>query len=1637
MIRSLQKRRRSLSFFLLSVTLLQLTLPLSTYALTSGPSQPEVQSFQPSGATEMVDLFSGDFTYNIPLFELPGPNGGYPFNLSYQAGIGMDQEASWVGLGWSCQPGAMTRQVRGLPDEFKGDDIYTKASILPNVTVGMGLGTSVEVFGGAAELGMGFSIYQNNYKGIGYSIDGTTGFQQSTKGGMTSGLGISINLDTQEGVSINPSLSLSGKVGTIGGTAGYNSKQGLTSIGMSANLNALTRTFKVNGKKQTYHFGALSSHLSLAHPGYTPQISMPMNNLALSATFKAGGSWWAFTFQGYVTGFYNEQRLANDKKRVNTKGYGYLNYQYATTSDLIDFNREKDGPVIKETPNLAMPSQTYDIYSVTGQGIGMMYRPMRNDYGVLFDQDEVSNSNSIGVGVDIAPAMSHVGVNLQLNHAQSTSGRWTDNNQILGGASFNTKDPGHLYEPWYFKVHGEPSAENATTLQALGGDNPVRATLSPAHDNPTVGPMLESRDNPSIPLPPNHVEERKSRSQSVMAITNGELLDASNVEAVSLFKVKYINSAGAEVPFTRTDVKKRNHFAGYTAITTDGLRYVYGIPAYNTYQEEVMFSAKKDPNLTRIGVGNGDGEPNYDVYGTDRFFKKTEMPAYAHSYLLTSIVGPDYVDVTNDGVTSDDLGYWVKFTYKQTADVNAPYKWRDPYTQAHFNEGYRSDLRDDKGSYVYGEKEMWYLARAETKSHIAVFNISARSDARGANYKLQDTNSIMGQYSYQLDAIVLYTRAAGPTAPIKTTRFSYTNDLCPSVENGISGKLTLKKVWFEYGASTRGQFNPYTFNYNNELSAAAIAYNSNAYDRWGNYKPFPPGQPSVNKDFPYADQNPANKAAIDANAAAWSLHDITLPSGGKITVDYESDDYAYVQQKTAMQMMSIVNPYATLAGTPPASSFQLQNGNLKVRFKLEKPIPVAGTNAVTEVKKYLDPSGQLYFKFLMRLVKEPTSLEYISGYVDVADINVASPTSMGLEKLNASDTQYTYGFFTVIKESANGADYNPFSMRAWQHLRANQPNLTRLQSNPDEPWPNPTTSLDDRIGQIKVLGNIGVDIRDIFSGFYRNANDVYGWGKEVLADQSWIRLNSPDKIKYGGGLRVRQVTMTDQWAQDEEGIYGQVYDYTKVENGATISSGVASYEPIIGGDENALHYAKKFTQAVRLRSDNNMFFEYPINESYYPGPQVGYSQVTVMSLPSTALYNAFMISKTGAPWKTLLNATLSDGKSLLPTGTGVSYGTSGKIVHEFYTARDYPIITDETDKLNRQFKLAVPIPLVGSLSITKLSATQGYSIITNDMHGKMKKVSNYRQIKNGDFEPEAMSWVKHNYLSQSKILNSEKVSALLNTLADNGDGTLSVADPTYLGAKCSFRQEVEMFHDMRQLEDNAWGGGASFNLDVLYIPIVVGVVPVPVPTDWPSITKANTTLRTAVTNKAIFRSGILESTEAFDNGSYVKTSNIKWDKLTGGVVVSSVTNDFDQPVYSYSIPAYQQYQGMGAAYQNIGVTFTITSVQKDPIRNDMYRFYPQLPVNVLTPGDEILLYDYNSNFDTVLGSVVYAGNFDSDEMVYTEKPLTAVQYKCMIVRSGYRNQLNVMAGTTTALTDPSIKGTDVIYTKTISVPKAN
>src|ERR1700753_3701756 len=156
--------RRKIAISLLLLLGVNTLLPLSSYALTSGPAQPEAKGFQLATVSDIVDLASGGMKYNIPLMDIDG----YPINLSYQSGSGIDDEASWVGLGWSLNPGAINRQVRGLPDDFSGDNVETDHYVKPKVTVGGRLNAKVEPFGIANLNGsLNFGLFNDSYTGLG------------------------------------------------------------------------------------------------------------------------------------------------------------------------------------------------------------------------------------------------------------------------------------------------------------------------------------------------------------------------------------------------------------------------------------------------------------------------------------------------------------------------------------------------------------------------------------------------------------------------------------------------------------------------------------------------------------------------------------------------------------------------------------------------------------------------------------------------------------------------------------------------------------------------------------------------------------------------------------------------------------------------------------------------------------------------------------------------------------------------------------------------------------------------------------------------------------------------------------------------------------------------------------------------------------------------------------------------------------------------------------------------------------------------------------------------------------------------------------------------------------------------------
>jgi len=186
--------RKSFAFISLFIMMEAILQPTISLALTTGPHQPEYISYEQPGATDMVNLLTGDFAFSLPILEVPGPEGSFSVPLTYNAGIGLEQEASWCGLGFNINVGSITREINQYPDDASGEF----------QTINMQDLTTVRGWTSAA-LGLG-QIGWNNVSGH-YGAISLLGIVNATydNQGLSSGglIGINHNRDRNGGVTFD------------------------------------------------------------------------------------------------------------------------------------------------------------------------------------------------------------------------------------------------------------------------------------------------------------------------------------------------------------------------------------------------------------------------------------------------------------------------------------------------------------------------------------------------------------------------------------------------------------------------------------------------------------------------------------------------------------------------------------------------------------------------------------------------------------------------------------------------------------------------------------------------------------------------------------------------------------------------------------------------------------------------------------------------------------------------------------------------------------------------------------------------------------------------------------------------------------------------------------------------------------------------------------------------------------------------------------------------------------------------------------------------------------------------------------------------------------------------------------------
>jgi hypothetical protein len=1603
--------------------------------LIGGPGQPEMSAFKSIGADNMTDPFSGDFSYNIPLLDV----GGYPVNMFYNSGITMDQDASWLGLGWNINPGTIMRNMRGIPDDFNGKDLITKRqSTRPDKTWGVSAGAGIKLAGYPLGAGMDVNagLSFNNKLGLALEagIHPSLSISKNAQDDKTVSLsfGANLSVNSRSGASLTPSINvgLADKIsetesrsGSLGLSFTQTSRAGITGLHLDASLSKSKDLDKYSSsgfykyKSTSGTEAALSSSISFAYPTVVPSIKTVFTRRSYNLSFSVGGEFYGFNGHGRLAGYSTESWIADKDKETTHQAYGMLNYQKANDNPnaILDFNRANDGVYTPNSPAIAMPVYTYDVFSINGEGTGGSFRATRNDLGYMRDAHIKTRDDAGSLGLDLGFGNTvHGGAEFSYANSPSEVGGWNANN--LAKSVFQFQENDGEKERVYFKNPGEKTIPDAAYQTTIGGENLVRLKMSGNGSGaPMLLPKLVKYDvgknvigEKELTISSVIKQGRDKRSQVISFLTAEEadrigfnkMLYSYNPDTTKIIFGAACNKTGID-SFKRyvgdqplPGDRKAHHISEIDVLGTDGRKYVYGIPVYNTRQVDVSFSVNEGDGNSITGKSEyapGVDDTKDNTKGRDWYMNQEEMPAYTHSFLLSALVSPNYVDVTGDGVTEDDMGDAVKFNYSKSADL---YKWRTPIgktgdrSNASYSEGLKTDNKDDKAHYVYGEREMWYLYTIESKNMVArFFTTTDRED--GKQVLGQNGGIDIGKGMQKLNKICLYSKGdlmkenkgGAKAKPIKTVRFFQSYKLCKNVESSTpgNGKLTLDSIWISYNSNQSKPKSRYVFSYPVDKNPD-YEYNSN--DRWGNYKPAdnalnnnPVGL--NNADYPYSIQD---KIKADKYAASWVMNKILLPSGGIINVDFESDDYAYVQNRKAANMFSILgfgvkyNPVGSEKNNPFLFPAKGKGEECKYIY-VQLSYPVTSTDITEQQRelaaRYFENTSQLFMKIAVKMPSDPgiAGSELIPVYADIDNFGIVPGSG---------------GSIAYIKVKTVTGGSTPMVQQALQFIK---------QQLPGKAYPGYDVK-DNSTGKAIVIALAGMITSVAALAMGDDATLKFNNKcREVETAKSFVRLTNPYLTKYGGGLRVKRVTINDNWNKmtgQYESSYGQEYKYTTQEliNGKlnTISSGVASWEPSMGGDENPHKEIMRYMNHNRGGPNDFGAIEMPLGEMFYPSPMVGYSRVEVLSINRDTVKN-------------------------LPT----------RQVTEFYTTKDFPFQSSCTQLSDPEANVKYePRPILQLLKLNmkkSITQSQGFLVDMNDMNGKVKIQATYSAL-----DPvNAVSFTQNFYNVERATDKTYKFNHTFSTI-NKPDGV--VDNNSLIG------RDIELMADFRQHTTETVTTNISVNFDFFFL----GIFPIPLTNLLQPTIYEGTTYRSASLLKIVNHYGMLDSVVVIDKGSMVSTKNMVYDAETGNPILTRTNNEHNKPLYNFSYPAHWAYSGMGPAYKNIDANYSGLTFRNGKLETP-------ISMNVFESGDELYVIakndrgpDFQYPCDGVSPGKLAKNNENKIWAVNTGKggsltpqfvfmdqygnPYSATDVKMRIVRSGHRNMLDQTVGSITSLKSP-------------------
>lgn len=1499
-------------------------------------TSPDFKGQTTSTNSDLVNTFTGTFNYSIPVLEIPDLDGqGYTMTLNYNSGSKPMEDASWVGFGWNLTPGAINREVKGVPDDYYSQDIIFWNKAKKNITVSLAGTFQPEIWTSKfLSMSSNATISLNNYKGVQIS----SGLTINSLGLASLNFGLSPDGNYSAGYSANLSpFDILNAVNKINGDDKQRPEKGEIDFSLKDALRTSINSSNVGGF--SYSSNNLHNFSSMKSP-YTGTFLTGSVSLK-GAIFQIGGD-IGFNLR-YIT-----QENVNNDHGTKRKVYGYM---YSGDAQQIkqnekntfgmDYELENDNGVTEKDLFLNIPFGTQDLYHVSGNDVNGTFRVHNKKNGVFIPENLYSSTKSGSVGTSF-----------------NVGGEWG------AGATIN-------YGSQSLKVSSNDIGSYKFEKTINGGDESVYfkfendlATSNPLMDLPNPFNPVSNLSN--IPLTRN--QKRLERAGFISFITR-EQKSKSELELFpnlisnskqTVYNFDYFSNYIYNSPSVYNALFEGQTFIAnrekqiheFNITNKEGSVYSYGLPVYTRNERNFSYSTENSiiDNQNNFVYGNLLPTNRKVVNGQER-----NVP-YASTYLLTSIVRPNYIDHNLNGLDDNDYGSFVKFSYIQAAGSankvdkyinqwmnpsgylnysktslfnNFPwglsiqsktendrwYKSRQPYSGFNYSKNSISDLDDDMASFTSSEKEIHYLEKVETKTHIAYFVLSGGSNSNPSpttthtytipfsastnkqqtfninydehindpnvisnnkQFRLDNIESIHNEYKagenwsnasatqylpifqqfkqrYLLKIILCSKDLDNPgyvKSVIKTTNFKYSYEAWMGSPNAAIvststvpvqlGKLTLKEVSIDEGETLvqDNRLKKYQFSYiNPELNTMSQTpvFNNRNIDKWGNYIV---GSDQEIDNNTYLTYTPKTYAAIGTyDPAAWQLKRIFTPEGSEIRVNYESNEYKYVQNKPAQFMYDLSSK-----SDPPDPTIGINGNTIRIDLSIT---PFTSSPLSYFQDYFVNKQNKLYFKIAKPLLiggsgdLDDCKTEYFDGFVEVSAVNSFNNGILSLTITNNITDNICNQF---VRANRMGK----------LNLFGNNGNFSQCFSTQDQLFSGKPLDL---------ASNILGALSNIIPG---SLNFSYCIG-DPNKTRSYVRLPIPENLdisKKAGGVRVKSIKYIDKFMECIEGVpantlneyQGFEYLYEDV-NG--FSSGVATNEPSKNGEESPM-YDLHQAQSPNTTAENLFYGENlnqhtgPLGKSLQDGPSVGYSRVVVKNLYTGLNDQGFKIYE----YYTAKNTdehyiTDANNVKLKP----INYTNLNKVVEE------------------KQYSVGGYY----SSNIYRKSLNQGYTFITNKMNGQVKSIKgyggNYQTLNptTSILEINPDYWYE-SYRQEYDYFKIGEPITVMETMYD---------------AKQSFPgYEIDYYSESKKIEDINTVCDVVFDFDLL----VLGIFPFPIPFISGSGGVTEQTLNSFVVNKVISTPAIVKSITTIQDGKQSNQKTVALSKFTGE---PCITESFD------------------------------------------------------------------------------------------------------------------------------------------------